>query len=113
MTQEPSAALSVALAYYHAWTSKDVDRAMTACWSSIGPRSMPLGAERPEAGRQHSPARTHSRSGRSTRGERLHQVLLQPAQVGEEVQARGARVRLVDVTFEVLGDAETHPEREA
>ena len=29
MTQEPSAALSVALAYYHAWTGKDVDRAMT------------------------------------------------------------------------------------
>ena len=29
MTQDPSAALSVALAYYHAWTGKDVDRAMT------------------------------------------------------------------------------------
>ena len=29
MTQDPSAALSVALAYYHAWTAKDVDRAMT------------------------------------------------------------------------------------
>jgi hypothetical protein len=26
---DPSATLSVALAYYHAWTSKDVDRAMT------------------------------------------------------------------------------------
>jgi SnoaL-like domain len=29
VTQDPSAALSVALAYYHAWTAKDVDRAMT------------------------------------------------------------------------------------
>ena len=29
MTQHPSAALSVAMAYYHAWTAKDVDRAMT------------------------------------------------------------------------------------
>ena len=29
MTQDPSAALSVALAYYHAWTGRDVDRAMT------------------------------------------------------------------------------------
>jgi hypothetical protein len=29
VTQDPSAALSVALAYYHAWTGKDVDRAMT------------------------------------------------------------------------------------
>jgi hypothetical protein len=29
MTQDPSAPLSVALAYYHAWTAKDVDRAMT------------------------------------------------------------------------------------
>ena len=29
MTQEPSAALSVAMAYYYAWTGKDVDRAMT------------------------------------------------------------------------------------
>ena len=29
MTQAPSPALSVALAYYHAWTGKDVDRAMT------------------------------------------------------------------------------------
>jgi SnoaL-like domain len=26
--QEPSAALSVAMAYYHAWTGKDVDRAI-------------------------------------------------------------------------------------
>jgi hypothetical protein len=29
VTQDPSAALTVALAYYHAWTGKDVDRAMT------------------------------------------------------------------------------------
>ena len=29
MTGEPSIALSVALAYYHAWTGKDVDGAMT------------------------------------------------------------------------------------
>ena len=29
MTQDPSTALTVALAYYHAWTGKDVDRAMT------------------------------------------------------------------------------------
>jgi limonene-1,2-epoxide hydrolase len=29
VTQEPSAALSVATAYYHAWTGNDVDRAMT------------------------------------------------------------------------------------
>lgn len=29
MTQAPSPALSVALAYYHAWTGKDVDGAMT------------------------------------------------------------------------------------
>ena len=29
MTQDPSAALSVAMAYYQAWTGKDVDRAMT------------------------------------------------------------------------------------
>ena len=29
MTRDPSPALSVALAYYHAWTGKDVDRAMT------------------------------------------------------------------------------------
>jgi hypothetical protein len=29
VTQDPSPALSVALAYYHAWTGKDVDRAMT------------------------------------------------------------------------------------
>ena len=29
MTDDPSTALSVALAYYHAWTGKDVDRAMT------------------------------------------------------------------------------------
>jgi ketosteroid isomerase-like protein len=29
VTQEPSAALSVAMAYYHAWTGKDMDRAMT------------------------------------------------------------------------------------
>ena len=29
MTREPSIALSVALAYYHAWTGKDVDGAMT------------------------------------------------------------------------------------
>ena len=28
MTEEPSAALTTALAYYHAWTGKDVDRAM-------------------------------------------------------------------------------------
>ncbi len=28
MTRDPSAALSVAMAYYHAWTGKDVDRAM-------------------------------------------------------------------------------------
>ena len=30
MTEEPSAALTTALAYYHAWTGKDVDRAMTS-----------------------------------------------------------------------------------
>jgi hypothetical protein len=29
VTQHPSAALSVALTYYHAWTGKDIDRAMT------------------------------------------------------------------------------------
>ena len=29
MAQDPSPALSVALAYYHAWTGTDVDRAMT------------------------------------------------------------------------------------
>jgi hypothetical protein len=29
VTPEPSTALSVALAYYHAWTGKDVDGAMT------------------------------------------------------------------------------------
>ncbi len=29
MTQDPSAALPVAVAYYHAWTGRDVDRAMT------------------------------------------------------------------------------------
>ena len=29
MTEEPSAALSTALAYYHAWTGKDLDRAMS------------------------------------------------------------------------------------
>jgi hypothetical protein len=29
VTQDSSPALSVALAYYHAWTGKDVDRAMT------------------------------------------------------------------------------------
>jgi limonene-1,2-epoxide hydrolase len=29
VTDDPSTALSVALAYYHAWTGKDVDRAMT------------------------------------------------------------------------------------
>lgn len=29
MTQDPSHALSIALAYYHAWTGNDVDRAMT------------------------------------------------------------------------------------
>ena len=29
MTEQPSAALSTALAYYHAWTGKDLDRAMT------------------------------------------------------------------------------------
>jgi hypothetical protein len=29
VTQDPSTALTVALAYYHAWTGKDVDRAMT------------------------------------------------------------------------------------
>lgn len=29
MTQDERAAVSVAMAYYHAWTSKDVDRAMT------------------------------------------------------------------------------------
>jgi SnoaL-like domain len=29
MTQGPSAALSVAMDYYHAWTGKDLDRAMT------------------------------------------------------------------------------------
>jgi hypothetical protein len=29
VTQGPSAALSVAMAYYQAWTGKDVDRAMT------------------------------------------------------------------------------------
>jgi limonene-1,2-epoxide hydrolase len=29
MTEDPGPALSVALAYYHAWTGKDVDRAMT------------------------------------------------------------------------------------
>lgn len=29
MTQNPSPALSIALAYYHAWTGKDMDRAMT------------------------------------------------------------------------------------
>src|SRR6266540_1056228 len=29
VTQDPSAALSVALAYYHGWMGKDVDRAMT------------------------------------------------------------------------------------
>jgi hypothetical protein len=29
VAQDPSPALSVALAYYHAWTGKDVDRAMT------------------------------------------------------------------------------------
>jgi SnoaL-like domain len=28
VTQDPSPALSVALAYYHAWTGKDIDRAM-------------------------------------------------------------------------------------
>jgi ketosteroid isomerase-like protein len=28
VTEEPSAALSTALAYYHAWTGKDLDRAM-------------------------------------------------------------------------------------
>ena len=29
MTQDSSTALSVAMTYYHAWTSKDLDRAMT------------------------------------------------------------------------------------
>jgi limonene-1,2-epoxide hydrolase len=29
VAQDPSQALSVALAYYHAWTGRDVDRAMT------------------------------------------------------------------------------------
>jgi ketosteroid isomerase-like protein len=29
VTHDPSPALSVALAYYHAWTGKDIDRAMT------------------------------------------------------------------------------------
>jgi SnoaL-like domain len=29
VTRDSSSALSVALAYYHAWTGKDVDRAMT------------------------------------------------------------------------------------
>jgi hypothetical protein len=29
VTQEPSPALHVALAYYHAWTSKNLDQAMT------------------------------------------------------------------------------------
>jgi hypothetical protein len=29
MTQDSSTALSVAMNYYHAWTSKDLDRAMT------------------------------------------------------------------------------------
>jgi hypothetical protein len=29
VTQDPTAALPVVLAYYHAWTGKDVDRAMT------------------------------------------------------------------------------------
>ena len=29
MTEQPSAALSTALAYYQAWTGKDLDRAMT------------------------------------------------------------------------------------
>lgn len=29
MTEKPSSALQVALAYYDAWTSKDLDRAMT------------------------------------------------------------------------------------
>ena len=28
MTEQPSAALSTALAYYQAWTGKDLDRAM-------------------------------------------------------------------------------------
>ena len=28
MTEQPGAALSTALAYYHAWTGKDLDRAM-------------------------------------------------------------------------------------
>ena len=42
MTQDPSAALSVATAYYHAWTGKDLDRAMTyvagdvVCESPLG-----------------------------------------------------------------------------
>jgi ketosteroid isomerase-like protein len=29
MSKEPSAALQVALAYYHAWTNKDFERAMS------------------------------------------------------------------------------------
>ncbi len=29
MTSDPSPALEVALAYYHAWTNRDMDRAMT------------------------------------------------------------------------------------
>jgi ketosteroid isomerase-like protein len=29
VTRDERAAVSVAMAYYHAWTSKDVDRAMT------------------------------------------------------------------------------------
>jgi limonene-1,2-epoxide hydrolase len=43
VTQDPSAALSVAMAYYHAWTGKDVDRAMThvaddvVCETPLGP----------------------------------------------------------------------------
>jgi hypothetical protein len=43
MTQDHSPALSVALAYYHAWTGKDVDRAMTSvaddivCQAPTGP----------------------------------------------------------------------------
>ena len=36
MTRDPSPALSVALAYYHAWTGKDVDRAMSSVGGGVG-----------------------------------------------------------------------------
>ena len=35
MTEQPSAALSTALAYYHAWTGKDLDRAMGALQKNV------------------------------------------------------------------------------